>query len=365
MNNDTRYGKIKQVLRLLTWMLVAAGCVTLLVAAIRRQNHALCKGVRISIEGSGRWMVDSAELGAILTDQDSRQLVGTPSESISIRRLEKKIRSSPWVKKAELFFDSKQVLWVRVTERQPVARLFTDNGGSFYIDAEGARLPLKDYFPVKLPVFTSCPLYNKTWSAQDSLLAGQIGALSTYLVAHPFWMDMVEQVDVNANREFELVPAIGDDIVKLGDTSDLNGKFNRLMVFYKNVIPRVGWNKYAAVDVRFNGEVIGVKRDVKSQVIDTAAAAAMLKGLIAEGKTAMQDTVVRTTEIPRILVPNIDSSRDLTPLGAEFPGTNVTSAGALTKGHPWAKGHGVKPHTQTKALMPAKPSKHINNKKTT
>jgi cell division protein FtsQ len=285
-------------------------------------------------------MIDSSELRDILTDQHTRVLVGTPAEDISTRRLEKKIAASPWVRKVELFFDSKQVLWVRVTEREPVARVFTTGGQSFYMDTSGIRLPLKDYFPVKLPVFTSCPLDGRVWTGQDTLLARQVGVLSQYLVSHPFWMDMVQQVDVTPEGEFELIPTIGAPVIRLGDTSALDNKFRRLMVFYRDVLPKVGWDKYSALDDRFAGQVIGVKRDAGAQAADTARAAALLKELIDQGRSAMRDTVVKATVTPRNLTPDIDSTLDLVPSEGD-PGSAqhadaVQHAGAAQKPKPKA-----------------------------
>ncbi|HTJ11571.1 MAG TPA: hypothetical protein VL547_06090 [Dinghuibacter sp.] len=313
MTTPGRYGKFRRLLILGVWLLVGAGCATLLIAAIRHQNHSVCKAVRIVIGGVDRRMVDSAELESILTDGHSRRLVGTPSGDISIRRLEKKVGDNPWVKKADLFFDSKQVLWVKVTEREPVARLFTDEGVSFYIDGDGSRLPLKDNYPVELPVFTSCPLQRRTWTKTDTALAREIAVLSRYLAANPFWMSMVQQVDVTDSREFELVPSIGDNVLRIGDTSDLDQKFNRLRVFYERVIPHVGWNKYAALDARYAGQVIGVRRDGQSAAVDTARASALLRELIEQGRNAMRDTAVRVAPVPRDLVPDIDSTRSLEP----------------------------------------------------
>jgi cell division protein FtsQ len=356
----TRYGTFRKVLVAVAWSVVVAGSVTLLVAAIRRQNKALCKGIRITIEGSGRWMVDSVELRDILTDQHTRILVGTPAEDISTRRLERKISASPWVRKAELFFDSKQVLWVKVTEREPIARLFTAGGESFYMDTSGVRLPLKDYFPVKLPVFTSCPLDDKVWTGQDTLLAREVGVLSQYLVSHPFWMDMVQEVDVTPEGEFELIPTIGDPMIRLGDTSALDSKFNRLMVFYRDVLPRVGWNKYADLDVRFARQVIGIKRDARTEAIDTAQAAALLRALIDQGRTAMRDTVVKTTVTPRNITPDIDSTLDLVPSDADQGGgmapaiVPVPGPGRVTV--PVHK-TGVKQKSKPKAVMPPKKNK--------
>lgn len=304
MNKQTRYNRIRKVAILLAWLVVGAGCVTLLVAAIQRENRALCKGVRIVIAGNGRRMVDSVELSDLLTDQHTRTLVGIPVTSLSLHRLEKKIGTSPWVRKAELFVDSKQVLWVKVSEREPVARIFTVDGQSWYLDSSATRLPLKEYDPLKLPVFTSCSL--------NSALARKIVFLSAYLSEHPFWRDMVEQVDIDASDEFELMPAIGDCILKIGDTSDLDSKFNRLFLFCKEMAPKLGWNKYAALDARFAGQIIGVKREAPV-ASDTARASALARAMIREGRTAMQDTLTERTPVPRDLTTDIDSARSLEP----------------------------------------------------
>lgn len=348
MTTPGRYGKVKRILALGVWVLVGAGCATLLIAAIRHQNHSVCKAVRIVIGGVDRRMVDSAELESILTDGHSRRLVGTPPGDISIRRLEQRVGANPWVKKADLFFDSKQVLWVKVTEREPVARLFTDEGASFYVDGEGARLPLKDNYPIALPVFTSCPLQRHAWTKADTALAGEIVVLSRYLATHPFWMSMVQQVEVTGSREFELVPSIGDNVLRIGDTSDLDQKFNRLRVFYERVIPHVGWDKYAALDARFAGQVIGVRRDGQNTSIDTARAAALLRELIEQGRSAMRDTVVRVAPVPRDIVPDIDSTRSLEP---DESGAGA-AVGAVAGTKPPA---GAKPRAGAKPKSGARP----------
>lgn len=324
MSEKRTYRKLRRVLVIGGWSLLALGCVVVLVAAIRRQNNALCSGIEIDIEGTGNFFIDKSEIRALLTDNGKRKLVGFPMEGISIRRLEARIEKSPWVKNAELFFDNNHVLQVKVEEREPVARVFTTGGESFYMDTAGARLPLSDHFASRLPVFTSFPSDKKKLTQADSLLLGQISVVSQYLAAHTFWMQMVQQLDITADRQFELVPTIGDHIVRLGDTSLLDNKFSKLFIFYKQVLQQVGWNKYAALDVRYGQQVIGVRRDAQMPVTDTSRANAMLQALLSQSKAAMQDTLIRVTQAPRNLAVNIDSSLSMEP-GADsgVPTSNI------------------------------------------
>ncbi len=55
------------------------------------------------------------------------------------------------------FFDNNMVLHAKISEREPVARIFTITGGSFYIDSSAHRMPLSDKMNVRIPVFTGFP----------------------------------------------------------------------------------------------------------------------------------------------------------------------------------------------------------------
>jgi cell division protein FtsQ len=79
-------------------------------------------------------------------------------------------------------------------------------------------------------------------------------------------MAQVAQVDITTAREFEMTPVIGNHLVKLGNASDLSSKFNRLFVFYRQVMARTGFDAYKLIDVRFRGQVVAVKQPVISKI---------------------------------------------------------------------------------------------------
>ena len=39
-----------------------------------------------------------------------------------------------------------------------------------------------------------------------------------------------------------------------------------MMIFYKQVMSKVGFNKYAALDIRYDGQVVAVKKEPTSPV---------------------------------------------------------------------------------------------------
>ena len=91
-----------------------------------------------------------------------------------------------WIKDAELFFDNHQTLHVKIIEREPVARVFTVSGNSFYIDSTGLRLPVNENATARVIVFTSFPSDKKDLSKPDSLVLNDIKKSAQYISADSF-----------------------------------------------------------------------------------------------------------------------------------------------------------------------------------
>ena len=253
---------IRKTIIISFWLLVGAGIIVLLAAAVNSRTHQVCKGYDITINGpeKGNWFIDKKDILNVITGKGSESLKNKPVKSIDLNSIETKLRKQVWVKDAELYFDNNNVLKVNVTEREPIARVFTSTGSSFYIDSTCKKLPLSGKVAAKLPVFTSYPYANKKTTAGEKKLLKEIKDLGIYLKGDPFWMAQVSQVDITPRREFEIVPTVGNHVVEIGDAKDAKEKFQRLLVFYKQVLSKTGMEKYDRIKVQYNAQVIGVKK---------------------------------------------------------------------------------------------------------
>ena len=59
------------------------------------------------------------------------------------------------------------------------------------------------------------------------------------------------------------MPVIRGHVVNLGDTSLIANKFDRLKVFYREVMPVKGWNFYDTVSVKWRGQIVASRREKK------------------------------------------------------------------------------------------------------
>jgi cell division protein FtsQ len=257
---------IKRILVLAAWLLVIGGITTLLVAANRKQTEHVCKSVNVSIKGSGeKYYIDKIDILKQLEGVYHASLLNKPLKSISLVTLEKSLEKDQWIGDAELYFDREDVLHVIIEERVPIARVFTVGGRTFYMDSSGHQMPVLDKTGIRVPVITGF-VNSKKFNSKDSALLADVKKIAWFVYSNEFWNAQVGQVDITAERKFELIPVIGDHIIRLGNADNLENKMSRVLLFYKHVLNKVGFNKYSAVDVQFDGQVVGVNKGPVSKV---------------------------------------------------------------------------------------------------
>jgi len=283
---------MRKVVGVVVWGVVGTGVLVLLVAAVRYRNNNVCKGFHIEISGpSANLFVDKKGIADLLVSNGVGKGGSRPITCCKLRRLESTLEKNVWIEKAQLFFDNNGILRVNVIEREPAARVFTSDGGSCYIDSTGVQLPLQDRVQARLPVFTGYPGAKVRLQGRDSILTRDILSLSDFIRQDSFWSAQVAQVNIRADRTFELLPEVGSHRVTLGDGGDIGLKFHRLYVFYKEVLSRTGFDKYSRIDVSYAGQVIGIRKGSEESRYDSVQGMNNIRQLIQSAQQLQQDTL--------------------------------------------------------------------------
>jgi len=314
------------------WLVIGVGMLSLLVAAMGKQKNDTCKDYAIVIKGirGDDFFLDEADILKLLKAATKGKIKGQPKEAFDLQRMERLLESNQWVKHAQIYFDSRDVLHVAVTEREPVARIFTVNGRSFYFDDQVQMMGLSDKLSTRLPVFTGFP-DKKMVKANDTLLMKDIVATAQYINSNPFWSSQVSQINIDmtcgsACREMEMVPMIGNHIVKLGNGEDIEKKFNRLFIFYKQVLSKTGFDKYKTIDVRFNGQVVAAKSEnPKVDSVQVRKNVEKLLKQIKEMEELNEKQALLPTPTPITpVMPSADSTKQLSEMEEEQPEKPLT-----------------------------------------
>jgi cell division protein FtsQ len=251
----------KKIIIRTSWILLGIGFMVVLGASMISHSKQSCKNIQVTIESaeSGSLFIEEREIRTLL--DSTFAIIGQPINQLPLRSMELMLEGNPWIAEAEIFIDKNQLLHAIIRERMPVARLFTIQENSCYIDSNGVRLPLSNRLAARLPVFTDFPSDQPVLSAPDSTLLKNIIAISQFIRSDSFWTAQITQVAILPRNRFELFLLTGTPSVILGDASHLEEKFHKLDAYFRSDYFKMGLGKYAQLNAEYRRQLIGLRRD--------------------------------------------------------------------------------------------------------
>ncbi|MBS1638728.1 MAG: hypothetical protein JSR12_01625 [Bacteroidetes bacterium] len=280
----------KKIGKTVLWCMLAVATVVLFGAAMQKKEQQLCAGIKIDISGTEKEMFIN-ENDVIDLINASGNIKERKMGAVDLKTIETALQKNIWIKQANLFFDNKKILHVNIEEREPIARIFAEDGESFYVDSTALRLPLSEKLSAKVPVFTGFPTNKAILSNPDSVLLNGVTEIGKYIYADSFWMAQVAQINITPQATFEIIPLIGNQIIVFGDADNIDDKFNRLYTFYKQAWLQNGINTYSKINVQFNNQVVAVKRGKENIVTDSLPTTQLNTLVVSDNKLNKQDSL--------------------------------------------------------------------------
>ena len=71
-----------------------------------------------------------------------------------------------------------------------------------------------------------------------------------------FWSAQIAQLNIDSKMHITMLPQVGNERIEFGKPERISQKFNKLMIFYKEILPRMGWNKYSRVNLEYEGQIV-------------------------------------------------------------------------------------------------------------
>ncbi len=262
--------KLKKFLRPVGIAVVVLGVMLALGFVERTADRTPISDVQVSVDGvEGIHFIDEQAVRREVLDQGIA-VKGAPTAEVDVTRIEQRLRSIPCVAKAEVYHTMDGTLHVKVKQREPIVRVFNSDGNSFYIDREGWTMPTSANYTARVLVVTGqlnepgaedgvySVLSND--SLRNFFRSDDIHRIATFIGKDPFWAALIDQVVVNADGEYELIPRVGAQRVLIGDGTELDRRFEKLRIFYDKGIPKADWRRYARIDLRFADQIVCTKR---------------------------------------------------------------------------------------------------------
>lgn len=243
---------VKKILSILSVLLFAGYLVYSAVAMTdRHEDTRICNGIDLHISDSLDYGLIDEEMILSLLKRNDMDPIGMSLDRIDLEAIESVLVHHPLVGDAQCYKTGADELRINIAGKVPLVRVLDRYGQDYYVDSKGEILS-EHTLAVPLPVATG---YIDRKFAREDLL-DVVNAINR----SDFWKAQVVQINVNKDRQIELVPRVGDHLLILGTAQDLESKFARLENFYSKGLDNIGWNKYRSISVAYENQVVCKKR---------------------------------------------------------------------------------------------------------
>jgi cell division protein FtsQ len=256
---------LKYILTGLAATICLGGLIVLMSFIEIKKSEVLCTDVKVYIPGN-QYFIDKQEVDRILLI-NNKPLIGRKMEEINIHELETKLKANPFIEFAKVYTDMDGVINVEISQRQPILRIINHIDQDFYVDQHGLKIPLSSNFTARVLVANGYidELFANRVDTLHTAIAQQLFKTADYIRRDSLWAAQIAQIYINKDHEIELIPRAGNNRILLGDADSLDRKFHNLLVFYKKALPKVGWDTYKIINIKYANQVVGVRNDKLKQ----------------------------------------------------------------------------------------------------
>lgn len=265
---------MKRFIRPALWTVFMAGIIALTGFSVGRNADRVCENLNIKIEYQGA--------GIFLTEEDVREVLQqqqTPvlhqhRSEIDVLWLEQQVGKHPAVQHVDVFSNVNGDVTINVTQRKPIARIVTVTNESYYMDSRGFIMPWSDKYAAPLMLINGriADSYGNYYPYNFSLIPADSAVKTSYILddawhlaaaisADSFLTAQIAQVYITNARSIELIPRVGNHVIKIGDVTELDKKLKKLILFYKKGLSQTGrWEDYSVIDLRFTNQIVCTKK---------------------------------------------------------------------------------------------------------
>ena len=238
-----------------------------LLAVLGRKSKAeyrerTCTGIDVEIaEQGGLSFVSAADVKGYIAGS-YENCSGKRLEEIDLVRIEEILDGKSAILKSEAYTTRDGKLHILITQRVPVVRLISSEGG-WYADSEGYLFPLQKNYTFRVPIVDgSIPLNIKSGfkgepaTARERQWLGGILGLVDFLSRNRRWDDAIAQIHVNENGHLMIVPRKGRERFYMGRPEEFDRKFAKIEDYYRYIVPEKGQDAYSYINVAFDGQIV-------------------------------------------------------------------------------------------------------------
>lgn len=206
-----------------------------------------CKDIKVEIkDNSGQVFVKESEVKQLLKDKGIR-LKGKKIDEINYGKVERALVGHKLIERAECYASPSGKVYIDIWQHLPVLRIISEND-DYYVDSNGEKTGLSPNSVADVVIASG--------NINDKRTVKELYDFSVILKGNPYWDSLVEQIYVEPDGEWTLIPRAGDFEIELGMPVDLETKMERIGLFVRDYLPVMGWGRYSKISLKFNGQIV-------------------------------------------------------------------------------------------------------------
>jgi cell division protein FtsQ len=211
-----------------------------------------CTSMEIKVMATSEIPYLNAAFVELFLKQTGLNPVGKKMSAINVDSIEIGLQRNRLIKTAEVYKTVDGKVKVEVSQRTPILRVISENR-NFYVDNEGAIMPVPANFAAYVPVATG--------NINEEYATNELYDFALFLQRNQFWNSQIGQIHIRPNLDVELVPRVGNHLILLGQIEDYKENLDKLKLFYDKGLNKVGWNRYSLINLKYKNQVVCTKKN--------------------------------------------------------------------------------------------------------
>lgn len=242
---------MKRLIQYSILVILAVALTVGIIWAREKSRGELCTSVDVEVVNADSTSFVTPQ--GVLSDLKGQgiSLVGKHMGDINASDIEEALRLSPYLENADIVKCLDGRILIRVSQLVPVLRVF-DGEQSYYMNRSGKKMNASSFYHCDVPVVQGH--FTRKYSPLRLL------PLIDYVESDSLLHSLVTMYCVRDTNNIILVPNISGHVVNIGNADGFENKFAKLKLFYKEVMPKKGWNTYDTISVKWNHQVVATRR---------------------------------------------------------------------------------------------------------
>tara|TARA_B100000287_G_scaffold67564_1_gene59150 strand:- start:2483 stop:3214 length:732 start_codon:yes stop_codon:yes gene_type:complete len=200
--------------------------------------------------------VDSTFLDKSFVTRFLSKEILSDSQNLNLNDLEKKFSLISHIKDITIHKDLLGNLNIGIQQYDPIARIVSGKLSDNYINSKGHFFPISSRYSKRVLLVHM----NDEVLIDNKLITSNYGnnllKMINIINEDEFFSKIISEIEIDSDKNIIIHPQFSKQKIIFGYPDNFEDKFEKIILFYKKIVPAKGWNTYRTVNVKFKNQII-------------------------------------------------------------------------------------------------------------